>query len=1350
MQKRALFGRLRRAGGPVVAAVVASTACSDTFDASRGAPPRGTLGQEMFGVVCDRVGAQSLHEDLTGASYRSICHPGADGTFADPPTVESTSLPPLDPNARDVQGNPVPLDRQAADRAYGVARIEALGRHRADLVAALDATFPDQQIPVLDGTCQNTVPGGLHAELAGLLQRLQALYGDGTLPQTSQALAAVADALGATSDAQSAWARLDARAGYRPLALALGVARPALSYPRLREWTNATMTLLSADSDPYATQPQIGPDGRRVPVPGAAYAQLAALEQVAHAELANTTIDPTLGALATVADPNAGTVLNRPRTSLEVVQSVLDAQDPAFGAGTPRYIVERDGRGYALVPPVGGSLPPPFQDEGDGLPKVDPTTGLFVTTGTTTAPSPLPVGPPDALFLASPDSAPRDALGRALIAPGSSPLYAYVDTSRTFAASVLRHVGAFVDPDPAHQHETLMDALAGLMVIAGARDGSPGTTRAYADGETVAFKSFQASHSPLVDLVYALGQVLSDPSADDTLALAGSLATQRAGDLARTLGDVLYAKDLANADTAAHIPATSTLWDELIDLAIQIEQEPGLLADVLRAFGDDASLGLGHAFGDFMIKSDDLSYDRNDVNGPIFNLTTKDSSPPKTPVNRAQADSGSNRSLMSRFLQTTNDTWGVATCNKEGAIVHSSLTLIPGNPTALDLCASTGGGGNIGVVCPTGSECTPAKCNGNAVRPFHECEVFKIDNLAKFFIDSIVGEAELYFRPALARAAGSVSSVEFSGLGSDAGNGPEPDTVGFWDPSSSLTLRPKPAWLSRLVNFDLSTDSPNMGDKNFAINQFVSDLQGADTGTAVCPERAIADPCNNDSQCGSTNTVAGVASDGMVHGLRACADGDWLLQRDKDGTFVTEADDFLRSLTPLATAFVNHGREDLLVGTMQVLAKHWQGLGASTAECRVGVDAGGKSIPCARDGADTYEPLVSSILSSDVFAALNALVKSIANLQVPACAAVDPKTHKCSQAATKDGVTVLADATVALVDPGHAKQALTLADRTGSVTSRRNDGTTNPQVTPLYLVLEALDEVDSAFAQYAQSNPQDAGRQAQWRRARSQLMDELFATTAPNAPSQAFKDPAASKILPVIVDALRAQRRARCTGQPAGPCAWAHTDLANNLAQTVGGPTFATLLDLAEAIRKDDPARTELDRLVGYLAAGTSPDDAAASLVSTVDDLVQVLRDDTNLVPLYHVLAAAAQPGTDDAGNPTRSLIDATTALLSRTAGHAVDDNGNETCGAELDPNGVVSVALRNLVRPMGAPTSVTPLEVIIDTFADVNRAAGHGPTDKLAAGDYANMSGELSAFLKDKQSGLPQLYEIVRQGTVH
>ncbi|HEY6458747.1 MAG TPA: hypothetical protein VIY73_01310, partial [Polyangiaceae bacterium] len=134
----------------MLAATTASfgAACSDTFDTSRTLPPRGTLGAELFGVVCDRVGAQSLHEDLTGASYAGICHAAADGSYTS--TVDTTKLPPLVDDQPDVDGVPVPLAKQQSDRTYAVARIETLAKHRTDLITALDFTMPSENVAIKD------------------------------------------------------------------------------------------------------------------------------------------------------------------------------------------------------------------------------------------------------------------------------------------------------------------------------------------------------------------------------------------------------------------------------------------------------------------------------------------------------------------------------------------------------------------------------------------------------------------------------------------------------------------------------------------------------------------------------------------------------------------------------------------------------------------------------------------------------------------------------------------------------------------------------------------------------------------------------------------------------------------------------------------------------------------------------------------------------------------------------------------------------------------------------------------------------------------------------------------------
>lgn len=1343
---------VRRVVGLAVPVFV--VACSDNFDTTRTPPPRGTLGAEFYGVICDRVGAQSLHEDLTGASYHDLCHPRSDGTYAD--QVDASALPPIVEGQIGANGQPVSAAQQQSDRNYGVARVQTLAQHRSALIGAFDAMLPDTQVPIKDlsnpdpsKTCDPPASGGegsYHTELASLLERMTTLYDDGTIPQDTEAIARVVNAFKASPEAQKAWAVYDARAGYRPIDINLGAVRPTIAYPGLREFTNVSLALLSVDSQPYSGSL----------VPGPAYPQLSQLLDAAHAELLNTTPDPEPAPLAVTTDAiTKRAVLSRPRTDLEFLQTLLYAQDPSFGGGESRYIVQRDPRGYVSVPLVVGKLPAPFVDaDGDGLPDVD-GTGVFVTSDGSKAPSPF-------FAVGAPDAKARDMAGRALAASGGPPLYGFIDTSHTYTATLVHNLQPLVDPNPADHHETVMDMLSGAEVVLGTR--KPNTSKAYADGETVTYDAYDTTNSPMLDLIYAFGNILADGTTDDTLTFADTLVTQNPNAVARMVGDGLYAKSLADADMLAKLPSTSTLWDDMLDVTIQIEQEPGLLEDVLRALGEDASLPLSQSFSAYMADLDHISYDRNNLNGPAFNETTNDGSPPSKAVNRSQPDTGANRSEMQRFLQTIVDTNGVTACNKDGAVVHAQ-----GVPIFGSIDVPSGPANNLVVqgilAAHYGSKTT-----------FNACEVFKIENLAAFYLDSMVGTASMYFRDDFLRnglagvGAASVGLIEqSSGIGydpnnADTYNGPDLSKPGFWDPAASMTFRPKPGWLNRLVFFDIPKDSPNPGDKNYTTNHFLADLQGTQIGTSICPENVIPDPCAGSSLCGD---AIDISPDMKVHGLRSCPNGDWAFQRDQDATFVWEDLGFYNAITPLVSAFAvaknpmtgnPRHREDLFIALMNVLHKHWQsaaGAAATPNECALAVDSTGKATSsCSQDGADSYEPLLAQIFSSDMLTAVHDFVKIVEGISIPTCAKGDPTTGACTMAGpSTDGITILANATRALVDPARAK-AVKLVDRHGNPTSRRNDGTTNPQVTPIYLVLEALDEIDQAFAAYAQSNPNDTGRQAQWRQARSQLVDQFLSVNGENTKTQSFKDPSLQKILPILIDTLRGQVAAHCPGPPYGACPWARQQLAQNAATTIGGPTFASTVDVTEAIRKNDGGRAELEKLLTYLLDAGSNNDALAEFLATADDMIQVMRDDANLVPLYHVLATAAARTTTDAnGNVQRGVVDATTALLSKIAGHAYVPGTNvELCSSEIDPEGLVNIALANMVTPMkdanGNPTQ-TPLEVFLDAIADVNRVSP-GTAGPMQGTDLANAANELSEFFLDPQRGLEQYYAIVRNGTVH
>ena len=1369
-----------------------AAACAPQFDTTRSPPPRGTIGQELFGLVCDRVGAQALPEDLTGASFHALCHPDLTGAYAS--MVDQSVLPPATANALDVNGNPVSIAVQTANRTHAINRIQALANDRANLIASLDTTFPAISLQVKDlgnpdptQSCQPaTADGGgdtMSDQLTGLLARFQPLYKDGTIPQATESLARVFNAIKGSQPAQDSFAVFEARQGYRPIELTLGAARPVIAYGGLRDLSNAALALLSADSQPYNAS-KVDAEGNRIPIPGPANPQFAQLIATAHNELLYSTPDPTPASLSATTDPAIGrTILSRPWTDLEVLEKLFYSNDPAYGlGGSPGYIALRDPRGFAQVALVNGAIPPPFTDSnGDGLADVD-ANGAFITTDGQPAPSPFfAVGatygtrdncgralrsgtiaaPSDDAGAPSDAAAPSDssapvgdsgatppppATNTCGVVPSGALLYDYLDTSTVFATSLLRNLKPLANPDETQKHNTLMYALAGSEVLFGQRDGTAASSKCYAPDPTnpssctdpsslLNYNSYETDTSALLDLVYALGQMAGDRTMDNTLAYVQQLFTTDLTDVARLAGDGLAMKAQANLHPEAKIPATSTFWDEMLDVTVQIEQQPGLLEDVLTSLGQTGSQELGQIFANYMQFNDRISYDPKNLNGPPINLTLGGvPSNMQTPVDRSAPDTGFNRSAFFRFLSLIHDTNGVTTCNKPGAIVIAQG--IPLLGTA-NVCS--------GGLCSLGSQ------------PFQECAVFKIENLAKFYLDSIVGKADLNFRSDFLKSgilgigAATVGLVEQSSNIGYTSDTSQQATInqeyGFWDATTAKTFHPRPQWLNRLVFFNQATDNAA------PTQQFLANLNGPHIASSVCtPRPPLTDPCLTSSDCKDATDI----DPNGITGLYDCTNqpNDWLDVRGADTIFVWEQFGFYGAITPLLNAFINHGREDLFIALMEAMYRHWGDTQGTADECTLSLDPTQKYQQCTKDGLSTYEPLLAQDFQGDIIPALHDLESSLTTHTIQHCTATDPTSNLCTAEQTYDGITVLANATRALVDPVQAK-SIGLVDRHGSSTGLRNDGTTNPQVTPIYLLTEALNNMDAAFASYQNPNPND-DRLSQWRLARSQLVDQ-FLTIDGTGASSTFDNVATTKFVPTLIDILRAQLYANCPKSFAAPftrCAWARDQLTTELANVIHGPTFAATMDVLDAMRLDTNSRAQMGSLLQYLLDDASQNEALPSLLATTNDIIQVMKDDTNLVPLYNALAAAFEPTQTNAqGQITqKSVVDASLALLGRISGRAYDTKGNEICSAELDPNQVLTLALSNLVTPLpgsNGQSNETPLQAIMDVIGDVNRA-DPSQTGQFAYGDYATIANEVSDFMLDPTNGLEQFYAIVRQGTVN
>jgi hypothetical protein len=1328
----------------VAALAAAATGCGTDFSTNRDVPPRGTLGQELYIGLCDRVAAQALPEDVTGSSWHAVCHPDASGNFAT--TVDQAQLVPLDPNAVDVSGNPVPLATQQADRAYRVARIEALGRDRVEITTAFDAGLPDVMIPLKDlsasdptQSCAPAGSGSLHDELAKVLGRMVSLEDDGTVPLFTEALAHVMDQVKQAPDAQAALARFDAREGYRPLDIAMGAARPVLQYPQLVPMVQTLLSLLATDSDPYNPAGAINPSlplgpGNRKPIPGADAALMQQLLEVGRDEMRASAPPTTLPLLGVTTDPQIPTrqLLSRPWTTLEMTRQIMLQNGAAYDVGLSptRFVVARDPRAYAAVPLVNGAVPAPFVDmNDDGLPDID-DLGQFITGNGVPVPSPF----------FSPDGVDgnRDAAGRAVGAVTPT-LYSYIDVGQTFTAALENDLVPLVDPDPTHGHETVMNALGGAYVLFGSRDGSPVSTRQYpADPESsnpaapviLSYNAFHPENSPLVDLVYALGVMMSDPMMDDLLQLGRQLASQNPQALARLIGLGLQIKAIANAHPEAHIPATSTLWDELLDDFAQIAHVQdgigggGVLEDLFLAFAQDSTVSLQKTFAAYIQYMDALDYNHNStsgglmnaLNGPAWNGTSMDTEPLHVAVDRTMPDVPGNQSGLQRFMQLLRDANGLDVCTKAGAVAHIQLNLntvssiFPNTAIPIDYPTNSA----VPLVCAfVGASAPP--------NPLPECGILRIQNVDALLLDVALNRATFDIRDNCLKAIMNSSLTSLVG-GVDNFLQDQSGIAGF-------DTHPTVAGVGRLVYFDTPHDGLP-GDTNpntMTTSNFLSGLLDP-VGSTVCALTPFTD------------------TDGTVLNLRTCSTfADTIRGRDPGYIFPLEEFSFVQNVQPLAAAFDNHGASLMFVNLFDTLGAHWADAAQPTTECDP-TQPHTNARWCSQDGAVTYEPLLADVMTNtDVLQALHDTVPIIQNTVVQHCDQLDPVSHECTKTSARTGVQVLAQAVRVMIDPAQ-NQGLT--DRHGVQTAPRNDGTTNPQVTPIYLFIDALDAIDAAFTAWAQAHPGD-DRHPTWLSARSQLVDEFLSVSGTGTAST-WSNQAVSAILAPLLDALQSQILARCPDRSSrAACTYWPQQMPQNISDTIGGPTFAAVMDLLDAIRQSNPARQQLEQLLQYLLGpGANPDTQAATMAATVD-VLSILSDDTNLTPFYHAAAdVLGAQVTDPNGNLVRrGLADGAIEVLAHVFAQAHDSKGNELCSMEVDPNQAIASVLGNFVTPISS-TQSPPIEALMDVTADVNRAHPN-LTTKLDGADYANIANEISEFCLDPASGLEQVYTVVREATM-
>ena len=1265
--RRPLLSRTHARLGSVLA--MAGLASCHEIDTTRIAPFKATLGDDLYGVLCDRLGASSLTEDSSGQSYHAICHPTADGTYGN--ELDESVLPPVSGDAT-----------RARERS--IAKMRAMARWRTDLVRAFNATFPDIDIddPTTDA---DTDQVRLHDGLFSLGQALIPLYekdpfdakAEPLFPSSTRALARVLDSIAKSDDAKAAMSRIWARQGYRPFHVGLGAVRSALGYPGLRDFTKQSLAVL-------------GPGGT-------ATAQLQQLFAAAKKEL--STSQPSDSTLPPFQIVNPSTAQPaRPRTNLEFTAALMLAQDDAYGddlLAAPRYIAQRDRRGFIVplgnVPGQTGTVASPFVDANtDGFADVD-GFGRFVDG----AGGPIPVDLPF-LVPGLPMGA-TDDFGRP-----QTQVYEYIDTSRTALGAIARSIKTLADP----QNKALMDALAGAHVLFGPReaaryDYTKGWNEAVlAAGEEcptvpadacLDYTRFKGEESPLVDLIYAAGPVLADEDSDALLLGLLDLVENHEGDVARLLGAALKVRQIAldhdklaeqGKEPFAAMPYSTPIWDEMAQVLWKITEEPRLVQKLVAGFADPVlvsaqggSTGVGPTLATFIRTKDELDYNSGNLNGPAVNLTDNaaggSNADPKHLIDQNAPKTGKNRSLFERTLGLIHDVNDVKVCNKPGAQVFMDIF-------------------------------------GGTVLPieYAECDLVVFENLAGYYVDAVLADNHPK-RAKLEINNGTLSDL--LALADDVGISVDQ----LFENSSAitgLTLTPTLPALNRLVFFGAESDLYQMPDidpfitgQNEYPNLFISNLLEP-VPTSTCAKKG-----NGVNQCQSANDTLRVKGANTIFAWERL--GFYAYLRPVVTPFAEVGCSADLSICPKGNPVAYYRGEQQFVDLIDILHRHW-----------------------STGGGNTYEPILADSFESDLVPALvefSKVATQVSKITIQ-------RGPKAGQVWT--GGDVLARTAKILFSQDHAKN-IGLTDRKGNVGTKWTDGTPQAQVTPYSLFADALHAMDVRFdtacdaltgVDPAACKADAAQRKAQWKAARSRLVDE-FLTIDGAGPGAKFRNRATPKVLANTLHLLREQLNAHCPDRESGGgCAWARTELADKLASTFSGPMFAALMDVQEALRADEGARTATEQLLVYILSALQGTDNLQATLASFADVLQVLQADGDLSPILRAIAPAASPSNDPDG---QGAGDAMIRVL-----HALTND-------EYDPYHVMDHVLPAAVTPMDGGADRAPLEVFIDAITDIHRIDADAETtaSPLDAPDYETIFTSVGSFLTSETRGLEQFYFIVQ-----
>ena len=409
---------------------------------------------------------------------------------------------------------------------------------------------------------------------------------------------------------------------------------------------------------------------------------------------------------------------------------------------------------------------------------------------------------------------------------------------------------------------------------------------------------------------------------------------------------------------------------------------------------------------------------------------------------------------------------------------------------------------------------------------------------------------------------------------------------------------------------------------------------------------------------------------------------------------------FFPAIRPVIQAFADHNSEGLFVDLISVFHRHYASTKSKTHQFyspTIKNFAYGSAVV-------NWEPYLVEVLgSSDLMPALTALSAVLKDLKL---------------SSGKPALPELAKSIAYIIDPSRSP-ALTYRD--GTSKAMMSDGKTAVTcgaascVTPFYLFADAFAAKRKALDLARKSG--DKLLADSWDSSTSDLSD-IFLGVQSKGTQFRFANqrlPAASGIL---VDFLRARIAAH--RKKGDLHTWLSVDLVKSMGEKLSGPVLANAVDFVKVVRTDDKVRKALYDVLDFLINELDHNASFRASVTGIADLMQLLVDDVNLVPVAQAVGR----------------------VMSREYGMIVTTLRFLKPAIAADEKKILSGVLRNTAKEQSPGKS--PVQTMFDVASEVHRLKPGAQTPYLPQ-DFANVFKESRDFLEHSDTGLVKFFEIIK-----